>query len=149
VATIDAIALRIFVYDEIVANGLPPTSEAIGQHFDVSPNDARVALAELRIGKTILVHPQTGEIWMAGPFSAAPSSYRLTNGTHEWWANCAWDMFGVATLVGEPLRVDTRCTDCGVPIGLDCDPAAPPNDAAGVVHFLLPAHRWYDDIGFT
>lgn len=146
---IDSTALRIFVYDEIIACGVPPTSDAIGQHFDVSPDDARQSLRELRIGKTILVHPGTGEIWMAGPFSASESAYRLTNGARSWWANCAWDMFGVPMLVGEPLRADTRCTDCGDPIALRCDPTLPPNDADGVVHFLLPARRWYDDIGFT
>lgn len=145
---IDSVALRIFVYDALLDRGAPPSTGDIAGRFDVAPNEARHALAELRIGKTILVHPQTGEIWMAGPFSATETPYRVTLGRRQWWANCAWDTFGVAVIVGETVRVDARCTDCGDSIALTCDPAAPPNDDA-VVHFLLPARRWYDDIGFT
>ena len=147
-AAIDPVALRVFVYDELVDRGAPPSIATLGRRFDVPPNDARSALGELRIGKTILVHPQTGEIWMAGPFSAVETPYRVTLGDRQWWANCAWDMFGVAQIVGEPVRVDTRCADCGEPLALVCDPAVPPN-GDGVVHFLVPARRWYENIGFT
>lgn len=147
-AGLDPVALRVFVYDELLDRGAPPSVGEIAARFGVAPNDARQALAELRIGKTILVHPQTGEIWMAGPFSARETPYRVALGSRRWWANCAWDMFGVAVIAGAPVRVDTQCTDCREPISLVCDPAAPPNDD-GVVHFLLPARRWYEDIGFT
>ena len=145
---IDPVALRVFVYDELLDRGVPPSIGDVAGHFRVAPNEARRALTELRIGKTILVHPRTGEVWMAGPFSAAETPYRVTDGRRQWWANCAWDMFGVATIAGATVRVDTRCTDCGEPITLVCDPAAPPNDH-GVVHFLVPARRWYENIGFT
>ena len=147
-ATVDPVALRVFVYDELLDRGAPPSLGDIAGHFGVAPNEARRALAELRIGKTILVHPHTGEVWMAGPFSAAETAYRVTLGRRQWWANCAWDMFGVAVIVGATVRVDARCTDCGEAISVICDPEAPPNDDA-VVHFLLPARRWYEDIGFT
>ena len=145
---IDPVALRVFVYDELLDRGTPPSIRDIAGHFGVAPNDARRALAALGIGKTILVHPQTAEVWMAGPFASAETAYRVTLGRRQWWANCAWDMFGVAVIVGAAVRVDARCTDCGEAISLRCDPAAPPNDN-GVVHFLLPARRWYEDIGFT
>jgi hypothetical protein len=141
-------ALRVFVYDELLVRGTPPATAEIGARFGVSPNEARDALASLKIGKTILVHPRTGEVWMAGPFAAAETPYRVSQGDRRWWANCAWDMFGVAMIVGEPVRIDASCTDCGAPMVIECTPASPPNDDA-VVHFLLPASRWYDDIGFT
>jgi hypothetical protein len=148
VADIDPVALRVFVYDELLDRGMPPRLTEIAAHFGVVPNEARSALAELRIGKTILVHPQSGEVWMAGPFSATETPYRVTLGHKQWWANCAWDMFGIAAIVGAALHVHTHCTDCGDPMDLVCDPAVPPNDE-GVVHFLVPARRWYENIGFT
>ena len=147
-ASVDSVSLRVFVYDQLLDRGMPPTIADIARRFGVAPNEARHALAELRIGKTILVHPQTGEVWMAGPFSAVETPYRVLRGARQWWANCAWDMFGVAVIVGAPVRVETRCTDCAEPITLVCDPATPPN-GDGVVHFLVPARRWYEDIGFT
>jgi hypothetical protein len=112
--------------------------------------DAQRALAELKVGKTLLVHPETGEIWMAGPFSALETPYRVFGHGAQWFANCAWDMLGVAVIVNEPVRIEARCSDCGEPMSFQVDPArgsVRPNDA--VVHFLLPARRWYEDIGFT
>jgi Alkylmercury lyase len=145
---VDAIAVRRFVYDVLLARGTPPLVSEIASHFDTAPDDAWRALAGLKLGKTLLVHPESCEIWMAGPFAAAETPYRVSCGTRSWWANCAWDMFGIAMIVGKPVRIDAHCTDCGEPVTLRCDPDAAPNED-GVIHFLLPARRWYDDIGFT
>ena len=141
--------LRIFIYDRLIGDGRAPTSSDIASHFHLTQSDALERLASLKVGKTVLVHPTTHEIWMAGPFSAAESAYGLTDGTRTWWANCAWDMFGVAVLVGRTLRATGACPDCGEKLTIDCDPDRPPTTADGVVHFLLPARHWYDDISFT
>ncbi len=142
-------SLRVFVYDRLVSEGRAPTSTEIGAHFGMDAGDVRRRLATLKIGKTTVVHPTTGEIWMAGPFAAGPSDYRLSNGGQTWWANCAWDMFGVAMIVGRKMIAETKCPDCGEALAIECDPEHPPIEAQGLVHFLLPARQWYDDIGFT
>jgi hypothetical protein len=141
-------SLRIFVYDHLVANGLPPTLNEIATHFGTTRAAAREELAGLKIGKTILVHPESGEIWMAGPFSATKTDYGVVSGDRTWWANCAWDMLGIPMVLNEPVQVHTKCTDCGSPMMIDCSPSHPPTVDA-VVHFLVPARRWYEDIGFT
>jgi hypothetical protein len=147
-ATIDSLALRVFVYDRLVESGLAPTSAEIGERFGVTPDHARGALKALKIGKTVLVDPESSEIWMAGPFSARRTDYRLTDGKRTWWANCAWDMLGVPMILARKVWAHTRCTDCGAAMTIECDPSSPPVEDA-VVHFLVPARRWYDDIGFT
>ena len=141
-------SLRMFVYDHLAASGLPPTLAEIATRFGTTPAVARQELAGLKIGKTILVHPETCEIWMAGPFSAAKTDYRVVAGDRSWWANCAWDMLGIPMVVNEPVQVHTKCTDCGSPMMIDCSPSHPPTVDA-VVHFLVPARRWYEDIAFT
>ena len=146
--TVDPVALRVFVYETIVSAGLPPSLGQIGNHFATTADDARQALASLKIGKTILVHPRTGEIWMAGPFASAPTSYRVTGSRCTWFANCAWDMLGIPVIVGEPVVIHATCTDCGELIEMAVDPRRGVARAE-VVHFLVPARRWYDDIGFT
>jgi hypothetical protein len=142
-------SIRIFIYETLVASGHAPTSGEIGAHFGVPASEVRARLAALKVGKTVLVHPRSGEIWMAGPFAASKSAYELTDGATTWWANCAWDMFGVAMIVGRRLVARTACGDCGVEMFVDCDPHQPPPASESVVHFLLPARRWYDDIGLT
>ena len=140
--------LRIFVYDRLVAAGLPPSLEEIAKHFGIQRSEARQELAVLKIGKTILVHPESGEIWMAGPFASTRTGYEVVSGDRTYWANCAWDMLGIPMILNAPAQVHTKCTDCGSPMTIDCDPSRAPAENA-VVHFLVPARHWYEDIGFT
>jgi len=144
----DPTALRVFVYDWILSRGTPPSSRDIASQFGVDPAEALHAIRALNVGKTVLPHPTTGEIWMAGPFASAPTPYAVFGRGVRWWANCAWDMLGVAVVAGQAVRIEARCTDCGEPMMLTAEPSRA-FDAGGVVHFLVPARRWYDDIGFT
>jgi hypothetical protein len=140
--------IRSFVYDHLVESGSPPTLAEIAAHFGTTRDVARQELGALKIGKTILVHPESGEIWMAGPFSAARTDYKLVAGDRSWWANCAWDMLGIPMVLNTEVQGRTVCTDCGSSMTIDCSPLHPPTFDA-VVHFLVPARRWYEDIAFT
>jgi hypothetical protein len=139
--------LRVFVYERLINDGVMPTAHEIAARFGVTRDESVAAIRGVNIGKTLLPDLNTGEIWMAGPFAAQPTPYRVVAGTRAWWANCAWDMLGIAAMVGEPVDIDARCTDCDEPMPLH----VAPNDTLreGVVHFLVPARKWYEDIGFT
>jgi hypothetical protein len=143
-----AVHTRILIYAWLLARGVPPSCQEIATHFGVTRAEARDLLRRMGIGKTVLTHPATGEIWMAGPFSAIETPYRVVGRRTQWWANCAWDMFGVSVIAGEDVRIETQCTDCGDPWVLYASPHSKPADE-GLVHFLLPARLWYADIGFT
>ena len=145
---LDPQGLRRMVYEGILERGMPPSVKEIASHFRVATDDARESLARLKIGKTVLVDPRSGEVWMAGPFSAKPTDYRVVGARTKWFANCAWDMLGVAVLANECVTVETHCVDCGDEMVFDVDPRAGTTLDA-IVHFLVPARRWYDDIGFT
>jgi hypothetical protein len=147
--TPDARAVRIFVYDYLMARGVPPASRELAAQFGVAPDDTLRTLREMNIGKAILPDPKTGEIWMAGPFAASPTEYKVVGRHTQWFANCAWDMLGIASIVGEPVHIDARCGDCGEAMTFDVDASDAELDDDSVVHFLVPAAHWYDDIGFT
>jgi hypothetical protein len=85
---------------------------------------------------------------MAGPFAATKTDYAVAAGNRTYYANCGWDMLGIPMILTAPAEVRTKCTDCGSPMTIDCDPLRPPSENA-VVHFLVPARHWYEDIGFT
>jgi hypothetical protein len=144
----NAVELRIYIYDVLLDRGTPPSVTEIARHYRKTAKDARTAIANLKIGKTVLPHPTTGEIWMCGPFAAEPTPYKVAGKHTAWHANCAWDMLGVAMIAQEWVTIETRCSDCGDPIRLSADHETPPHEDY-IVHFLVPARRWYDDVGFT
>ena len=60
------------------------------------------------------------EIRMAIPFSAVPTPYRVEAAGRSWFANCAWDSFGILRRVRRRRpHLETSCPDCGEPIEID------------------------------
>jgi hypothetical protein len=48
-------------------------------------------------------------IRMAPPFSGVPTQHRATVNGKEYFANCAWDAFGVVSALGGTGDVLSRC----------------------------------------
>jgi hypothetical protein len=149
-----ATELRVFVYDTIARRGRPPASTEIGAHFGITPDDARGAVADAALGKTLFPDPNTGEIAIAGPVAANPTPYRVSANGVTWFASSAWDMLGVAAMFQTEVAVDTKCADCGEPVRFFIDPLGFPAfrfvkgsiDDKSVIHFLVPARQWQTDI---
>jgi hypothetical protein len=85
---------------------------------------------------------------MANPFSAVPTAYRVQADGRWWYANCAWDAFGILSALGVDGRVESSCPDCGEPYTVQVTDGHA--DAGELLfHCLVPAARWWDDIVFT
>jgi hypothetical protein len=141
--------VRLHVYERFVADGRPPTTEETGRALGIGSDEAAAAYKRLEEGRVIVLAPGTTNIWMANPLSAVPTRFRVvTDDGRSWWGNCAWDALGVLAMVGADGLVDTSCPDCGEKIELRVDDGEfQPLDA--VIHFAVPAHRWWENIGFT
>jgi len=142
-------ATRVFIYTHVADTGIPPTSGEIAERFEITVDEARERLLILGATKRIIASTTTGEIWMSGPFSALPTRFRVHGPTVSWWANCAWDMLGIPASLNISARIHTSCACCDESVGIDVDAETGPREEAGIVHILLPARRWYEDIGFT
>jgi hypothetical protein len=141
--------IRIFIYTHIADHGGAPTSQRIAADLSISAEEARSALETLALSRQVILDPLTREIWMAGPFSAVPTRYRVHGPHVSWWANCAWDMLGIPAALGQCVRIDATCADCDTRVEIEVDRDTGPIAADGLVHILLPADQWYADIGFT
>ena len=95
-----------------------------------------------------LVLDAEGELRMLNPFSAVPTTFRVHAGGRSWYANCAWDAFGICAALDADGRIEARCADCGEAIAIEVVDGAP-DDSSLLFHCLVPASRWWDDIGFT
>jgi hypothetical protein len=133
------LALRNEVYGRFVELGRAPRLAELG-----APDDALRRLHE----EHALVLGADGEILMANPFSAVPTPHRVQAGGRWWYANCAWDAFGIPAALGADGHISSSCPDCGEAIEIDVVRRRPVPDG-DVFHVLVPARRWWDDIVFT
>jgi hypothetical protein len=104
------------------------------------------ALRSLADAHLLVLRPGSDDVWMASPFSAVPTDFVVAFGERTCYASCAWDGLSVLALVGDgTLRTHSPAT--GDDITLTLIDGAVRGDA--LVHFLVPAARFWDDIGFT
>lgn len=142
-------AVRSFIYRHVADSGRPPSSADVARQFDCTPRQALELLKDVAAQKALTLDAQSGEIWMAHPFSAVPTSFVVESRGIQWWANCSWDMFGIPATLGISAHITAQCACCDEPMTMDVDTTSGPSTDEGVVHFLVPARDWYADIGFT
>lgn len=130
------------------AEGGVPRSAALSAQLKIPLEDIKLAYQRLDEAHAIVLDQRTQEVWMALPFSAVPTPHRVTSGERAWYANCAWDAFGIPALIKGEARIESACGDCDAPIVYRVERGRL-LDAHGVAHFVVPAARWWDDIGYT
>ena len=141
------IDLRNATYGRFVALGRAPKAAEIAAAIERSESDVRDGWRRLHDAHA-LVLDGSGEIRMANPFSAVPTAFRVEAAGKSWFANCAWDAFGIGAALRVDSLIDTDCADCHDPIRLAVRDGRP-DDTDLVFHVLVPAISWWQDIGFT
>lgn len=142
--------VRRRTYAFFVEQGRAPAAEELGPPGEVVESwrrlhDAHALVLERAAGAGA---GAADELRMLNPFSAVPTAYRVDAGGRRWYANCAWDAFGICAALHVDGRVETACPDCGEPIAVDVRDRRP-SDESLLFHCLVPAERWWDDIVFT
>lgn len=112
------------------------------------PADVEAAYHALAERHMIVLRPASDTVWMAMPFSNMQTPFTVISGGRAYYAPCAWDAFGVPALLGADARIFTTCADCGGALERKVSNGTL-TETRGVVHFALPARRWWDDVGFT
>ena len=140
--------LRRRIYDITLARGTPPAIAELARTVTVTEAEIRQGLEQLAAARVLVLQPGSGEILMVPPFSAVPTPFVVETARHATYGNCAWDALGVPIMLRETGRIVSACGCCGESIAFDVSPSQPPRDSY-VVHFAVPAARWWHDIVFT
>jgi len=146
-ATLDR-DVRLAVYRKIVEEGRPPTAPEIAGGLGVAAAEVEASLRRLADGHVLVLAPGTPYIWMANPFSAIPTPFEVLVGDRTYFGNCIWDALGIPACLDADARIRTRCPDCSEPLSLDVRNGTL-EASKGVIHFAVPAARWWEDIGST
>ncbi len=123
-----------------------PTAAALATALGATEGDVSAALRALAAGHRLVLTPGTDTVWMAHPFSGIRTDFRVEIGTRRWFANCVWDGLSILALLGDGT-LDTHSPATGDAIRFAA--AAGRVSGEALVHFLVPARRFWDDIGFT
>jgi hypothetical protein len=142
------VELRNLTYLLFVEFGRAPLAAEIGQRAGMALLQVQEGWRRLHSAHALVVDPINTEIRMANPFSAVPTAHRVKTKGHWWFANCAWDAFGICGALHEGGRIETACPDCGEAIAIEVRDQRPDSKLL-LFHSLLPARRWWDDITFT
>ena len=142
------LTVRLFVYDRFVETGEPPTVQDAADALGIGRDEAEASFRRLEAARVLVFAPGTLNIWMANPFSASPTPFRVTTPRRAWWGTCVWDAFGIPAMLGSDAVIETSDPATGEPFELRVqDGELRPVEA--VAHFTVPARSWWDDIGYT
>lgn len=140
--------VRMHVFAESAATGSVPQPLEISRVLGLAEDDVRAALRYLAANKVLILAPNDGDIWAANPFCAVPSAFRVDAGGKRYRAICIWDAMGIAAALDEDAVITASCGDCGESMVNEIR-GRKLLRAEGIVHFAVPAKRWWDNIGFT
>ena len=142
------LTLRNLTYALLVELGRGPTPEEVASRHGLGVEAVRDGWRRLHEQHAIVLAPELETLRMANPFSAVPTPHRVHAAGGAWYANCAWDAFGICAALEADGRIETICADCREPLVIEVRDGRP-DDESLLFHCLVPAARWWDDIGFT
>jgi hypothetical protein len=130
-----------------VETGNAPTPAQIARTLGIGEPEVTAAFRALADAHVIVLRPGTTEIAWAPPFSVVTTPFRATAGAMSWHAPCAWDAFGIPAALKSDAVVDARCAWSGDAIA--CGVADGRAYGECVIHLLVPAAHFWDDIAYT
>jgi len=142
------LALRNLTYALVVELGRGPSAAEVADRAGQSRADVLAGWRRLHEQHALVLEAGGESLLMANPFSAVATPHRVVADGRRWYANCAWDAFGILAALGTDGGIETTCPDCGEAIELGVSDGRP-EDESLVFHSLVPAAGWWDDIGFT
>lgn len=139
--------VRAAVYWGFRETGRSPSVADLAAGLEASGADVRGALAGLAAAHALVLQPDGESVRMAHPFSGVPTDAVVSVGDRRWFANCAWDGLAIIGLFGGTGRLETHSPATGAPLVFDVVDDIVGGE--GVVHFLVPVSRFWDDIVHT
>lgn len=137
--------VRASVFELLAGGSVDVTPSVVATATGLSAGAVAASLLRLSDEHRLVLSHDGTRVVMAHPFSAVETPYRAEIGERSWWANCAWDAFGILTLLGDGRVVAD-------PLGRSATVWTVRRgrvEPDGIVHFVVPAARFWDDIGFT
>jgi len=142
-------SVKLNIYEMMARTTRMPTSIDVGLGIGSSMADVEQAFQRLYEKRLLVLEPgSSSHIRMAPPFSGIETQHRVKIEDKVYFANCAWDAFGIAAALKRDADIKSNCPDCGEPLTFHIRTGKPlPQEC--IIHFAVPAARWWNDIVYT
>ena len=140
--------LRAVVYRHFAERAQAPTAVEVAQAMAVPPDDVKAGYQRLYAKRMLVLMPDGQSIRMAPPFSGIRTQHVVRANGKEYFANCAWDSFGIPAALHAEAEVLSRCEQSHEPLRIRLGPDGPPA-STWVFHVAVPAAHWWRDIVYT
>ena len=145
----DELDLRIrnHLYGSFARSATVQGAAEAAAELELDEAEVEAAFRRLHAAHAIVLDGK--RIRMLNPFSAVETPHRVESAGRSWFANCAWDALGIPAALHADATIESACPDCGEELRLEVLDGALSRGSELLVHFVVPAARWWDDIGFT
>jgi len=141
--------VKLSIYQSIAETTQTPTSACVAATLKSPIPEVEAAFQQLARKRLLVLEPgDPSRIRMAPPFSGIETQHLVEITGKSYFANCAWDAFGIAAALHQDAGINSTCDDCGQSLGYEIKDGRPLAQAAAV-HFAVPAAQWWVDIIYT
>ncbi len=141
--------VRRLVYLHVVATGRAPTVDEVAPQLRRGPHEVAAAYRRLHETHAFVLHPGSLDIWAAHPFCFGETPHRVAAAGRTWTGTCAWDALGIPAALRADGVVESVCACCGERLTLEVTRGTLARGGEVLVHFVVAARHWWDDIVFT
>jgi hypothetical protein len=96
---------KLAIYRHFAETGQRPPLEAVAESVGCDVSSIREAYVRLRDQRVLVLESDGVSIRMAPPFSGVPTPHVVIVDETKYFANCAWDSFGIPAALHRPGRV--------------------------------------------
>jgi Alkylmercury lyase len=139
---------KLAIYRHFAEAGQRPSLQVVAERVRADVSSVREAYVRLRAQRVLVLEPDGVSIRMAPPFSGVPPQHVVIVNETNYFANCAWDSFGIPATLHRPGQVRSRCEQSGEPLSLEIGLEGP-QPCSWLFHCLVLAVKWWDDIVTT
>jgi hypothetical protein len=140
--------VRLRLFDDFVRTERAPSVARLAELLETPAPEIRASLESLAVGKAIVLQPENREILMANPLCAVPTPFLVRAGGQSYFGSCVWDALGIIAMLGRDATLETSCQCCGEALTIDIHDSRPVHEP-GIIHFAIPAKRWWENIVYT
>lgn len=133
------------ILTSLVRRGHAPSIEELAAELALPRADVEAGLRRLHDTHGLVLHPSSCEIWLAHPFSTAPTGVWVAAGARGWWAPCLWCAAGVVALAAPDATIYARFGGESREARIEVRGGAPVGEDI-VVHFAIPPREAWSNV---